>query len=81
MNTRLVLVNAVYFSCNWQKNFDASNTKVESFYLGHTDSKVNVNMMHNNNKFNSGYFDALDARILELPFSVIVIFSIMFCYS
>jgi len=69
MNTRLVLVNAVYFSCNWQKNFDASNTKVESFYLGHTDSKVNVNMMHNNNKFNSGYFDALDARILELPFS------------
>jgi len=64
--TKLTLVNAVYFKGDWQDTFDADNTRMEPFYLN--DSKKNVNMMHNNGKFSSGYIDALDARVLELPY-------------
>lgn len=69
--TKLTLVNAVYFKGDWQDTFDADNTRMEPFYLNGVDSKKNVNMMHNNGKFSSGYIDALDARVLELPYRVI----------
>ena len=65
------MVNAVYFNGNWQNTFDVDQTRLEPFHLGSIDSKVNVDMMHNEGKFNSGYIDALDARILKLPYLVI----------
>lgn len=66
--TRLVLVNAVYFKGDWMRKFDQTLTKVEPFYLGSEDSKVDAHMMHIDGKFRTGVMEALDARVLELPY-------------
>ena len=68
--TKLVLVNAVYFKGNWMQKFDSSLTKVEPFYMGTKDKNINVNMMHIDADFRSGYIENLDARVLELPYVV-----------
>lgn len=66
--TKLVLVNAVYFKGNWIRKFDSSLTKVEPFYIGSKDKNIDVNMMHIDADFRSGYIESLDARMLELPY-------------
>ncbi|XP_046444643.1 leukocyte elastase inhibitor-like isoform X2 [Daphnia pulex] len=66
--TKLVLVNAVYFKGNWMRKFDSSLTAVEPFYLGSKDKQKNVNMMHIDAEFRTGYIESLDARLLELPY-------------
>ena len=43
--TKLVLVNAVYFKGNWLRKFNPALTKVEPFFLGSKDNKMDVNMM------------------------------------
>ncbi len=68
--TKLVLVNAVYFKGNWIRKFDSSLTKVEPFYIGSKDKNIDVNMMHIDADFRSGYIESLDARMLELPYVV-----------
>lgn len=68
--TRLVLVNAVYFKGDWMRKFDQTLTKVEPFYLGSEDSKVDAHMMNIDGKFRTGILEALDARVLELPYKV-----------
>jgi len=66
--TRLTLVNAVYFKGSWLQKFDATQTKVEPFYLGSQDKSIDTEMMHIKTKLGSGYLDDLDARVLELPY-------------
>nr|CAH0111245.1 unnamed protein product [Daphnia galeata] len=66
--TKLVLVNAVYFKGNWMRKFDPSLTAVEPFFLGSEDKQMNVNMMHIDAEFRTGYIESLDARLLELPY-------------
>jgi len=66
-----VLVNAVYFKGNWMRKFDSSLTAVEPFYLGSKDKQKNVNMMHIDAEFRTGYIENLDARIMELPYVVV----------
>jgi len=66
--TKLALVNAVYFKGDWQDAFHPRGTRMGPFYLNGADSKKDVNMMLNNREFSSGYIDALDARVLELPY-------------
>ena len=68
--TKLVLVNAVYFKGNWMQKFDPSLTAVEPFFLGSEDKQMNVNMMHIDAEFLTGYIESLDARLLELPYKV-----------
>jgi serpin B len=68
--TKLVLVNAVYFKGNWMRKFDPSLTAVEPFFLGSEDKQMNVNMMHIDAEFRTGYIESLDARLLELPYEV-----------
>ena len=68
--TKLVLVNAVYFKGNWMRKFDPSLTAVEPFFLGTKDKQMNVNMMHIDAEFLTGYIESLDARLLELPYEV-----------
>lgn len=66
-NTRLVLVNAIYFKGNWLEQFKPELTKKEKFYLNDTDT-VECDMMHMNKKFLYGEDDDLDAQIVSLPY-------------
>ncbi|XP_059353101.1 leukocyte elastase inhibitor-like isoform X1 [Daphnia carinata] len=66
--TKLVLVNAIYFKGNWMRKFDSTLTLMEPFYIGSKDKKIDVNMMHIDADFRSGYIESLDARMLELPY-------------
>jgi len=66
--TKLALVNAVYFKGKWLNQFDADSTKVEPFYLGSSEKKIDVPMMHHEANFRHGYLEHLDARVLEMPY-------------
>lgn len=66
--TKLVLVNAVYFKGNWLRKFDSALTKVEPFFLGSKDNKMDAKMMHIEADFRSGYVNELKARVVELPY-------------
>lgn len=65
--TRLVLLNAIYFKGNWAYKFDARNTLEEDFYINN-DETVKVNMMHIKKRFNYKEDTDLDAKILEMPY-------------
>jgi len=65
--TRLVLVNAVYFKGLWDKQFDAANTRVETFHLNSKESKE-VPMMHKKAKFGYMQSEELDADILRMDY-------------
>lgn len=67
-DTRLVLVNAIYFKGNWQHQFKKTNTLKEPFYTS-ADKSVDVDMMHLTEHFKYGTFDDLDATALELPYN------------
>ena len=66
--TRLVLVNAVYFSADWTNQFDVTMTRVDDFYLS-SNTKVKVSMMQlNNKKFWHGFNRALNSNAVVLPY-------------
>ncbi|XP_019761408.2 antichymotrypsin-2 isoform X2 [Dendroctonus ponderosae] len=66
--TRLVLVNAIYFKGTWASKFDKSLTVTDKFYLNDVDS-IDVQMMNNKGKYFFKEDEALDAKVLELPYS------------
>nr|CAH7743259.1 unnamed protein product [Callosobruchus chinensis] len=66
--TRLVLVNAIYFKGKWLHPFDAAQTKSETFYINDADS-MNVKMMHLKKELYYKEDENLDAKVLELPYS------------
>ncbi|KAK9888528.1 hypothetical protein WA026_000779 [Henosepilachna vigintioctopunctata] len=67
-DTRLVLVNAIYFKGNWQNKFDKGATRTEPFYLNDKDT-IDVQMMHINKKFNYKHDESLKAKVIELPYT------------
>ncbi|XP_057668301.1 serine protease inhibitor 3/4-like isoform X4 [Diorhabda carinulata] len=66
--TRLILINAIYFKGKWAEPFDRKSTKTEKFYLNKTDT-IDVQMMHTKKKFYFKNDEALDAKVLELPYT------------
>ncbi|KAG5883832.1 hypothetical protein JTB14_033753 [Gonioctena quinquepunctata] len=69
-DTRLVLVNAIYFKGKWAEPFDAAYTKTEKFYLDGTDSNtIDVQMMHLKKKFYFKNDETLDAKVLEMSYT------------
>ncbi|KAJ3654865.1 hypothetical protein Zmor_014021 [Zophobas morio] len=68
VDTRLVLVNAIYFKARWREVFDKEATKTDPFYLNDADS-VNVQMMHIKKKFYYKGMKELEAQILEMPYT------------
>ncbi len=63
--TRLVLVNALYFLADWQTPFDKLYTRDASFSVSSKDSKL-VPMMRSEETF--GYAEVDNAKLLELPY-------------
>ncbi|XP_026466199.1 antichymotrypsin-2-like isoform X4 [Ctenocephalides felis] len=66
-DSRMVLVNALYFKGLWEKQFKKENTQDKPFYVTETETK-NVRMMHIKDKFRYGEFEELDAKAVELPY-------------
>jgi len=65
--TRLVLINAIYFSGQWQNPFNKKETTKKPFKIDEK-TQVNVQMMHQTAFFN--YFEDPSAQIVILPFKV-----------
>ncbi|KAG5672320.1 hypothetical protein PVAND_002454 [Polypedilum vanderplanki] len=66
-DTRMVLVNAIYFKGFWTYQFDPKATFKAPFFLNDND-KVDVDFMKIKKHFKYGRFDDLDATALELPY-------------
>ncbi len=65
-DTRLVLVNAVYFLANWLRKFEEKHTKYESFKLESGDTTGVRMMKHESTKHLYGETD--DVQLVELPY-------------
>ncbi|KAG8009348.1 Leukocyte elastase inhibitor [Nibea albiflora] len=65
--TRLVLVNAIYFKGNWNKQFLESKTRDAQFKVSKNSTKA-VKMMHQKSKFPLTYIPEVNCQILEMPY-------------
>ncbi|XP_072366034.1 leukocyte elastase inhibitor-like [Scyliorhinus torazame] len=66
-DTRLVLVNAIYFKGSWAAKFDVNYTEEMPFRLNKNESKP-VKMMYQTNKFFFRPVPEFKLQILELPY-------------
>ncbi|GCB80533.1 hypothetical protein scyTo_0017212 [Scyliorhinus torazame] len=65
--SKLVLVNAIYFKGNWEKKFDEGDTEERLFRVTKDESKP-VKMMCQKGMFNTAYIAEIATNILELPY-------------
>ncbi|XP_041040588.1 serpin B6-like isoform X2 [Carcharodon carcharias] len=65
--SKLVLVNAIYFKGNWEKTFDEDDTEERPFRFTKDESKP-VKMMCQKGTFNTTYIEEVATNILELPY-------------
>ncbi|GAA6219432.1 leukocyte elastase inhibitor-like [Lates japonicus] len=65
--TRLVLVNAIYFKGNWNKQFKENATHDVQFRLNKNETKP-VKMMHQKAKFPLTFIPEASCQILEMPY-------------
>ncbi|PKK34295.1 serpin B6 [Columba livia] len=65
--TRLVLVNAIYFKGNWEKQFNKDRTVERPFQINKNETKP-VQMMFMKDRFNMTYIGDFQTKILELPY-------------
>ncbi|MGA7195089.1 MAG: serpin family protein [Anaerolineales bacterium] len=66
-NTRMVLVNAIYFKADWDVPFEANNTSDSTFTL--LDGSQSQVKMMNNNDLNLNYVKDNRYQAVELPYS------------
>ncbi|KAJ6639995.1 Serine protease inhibitor 42Dd [Pseudolycoriella hygida] len=67
-DTRVVLVNAIYFKGNWKSTFFKRSTGKRDFYNSGTE-KVSVDFMYNDDDFDSAYIKDLGATVLEMKYN------------
>lgn len=68
-DTRLMLLNAVYFKANWQRKFLVQHTRKKPFYLNRAKTtEVEVDMMNRAAEFLVGHDDQLQADVLSLQY-------------
>lgn len=65
-DTRLVLVNAIYFKAQWTEAFQESNTKDAQFTGGK--SKATVKMMNRTDRYKLGIAKDAKLRTVEMPY-------------
>jgi len=65
--TRLILVNAVYFKGEWLQTFDAHATRENDFHVSQTET-VKVQMMYMQKTFYYGESDNIKCQVIELPY-------------
>ena len=65
-DTRLVLVNAIYFKGNWNTPFDAKKTQKAAFHVSATE-QADVQMMSVKNHFH--YFENADMQLVAMPYA------------
>ena len=66
-NTRLVLVNALYFKGDWEKQFDKKNTAKEKFFLPDGEG-VMADMMVQETEIPYAVLEDIDSTMVELPY-------------
>lgn len=66
-NTRLVLVNALYFKGTWKMKFAPANTHDRPFYIN-ANSTVQVPMMYKEDNYALGLSQELNAKLLQLDY-------------
>jgi len=67
-NTRVVLVNALYFKGDWMRKFDAKHTQDQDFHVDEK-TQVKVPMMYQKQKFGLKTIKELDdAAALRMPY-------------
>lgn len=64
-HTQLALTNAVYFKSQWAREFEAGDTRMQSFYVSKTQT-VRVPLMYEQGRFR--YAKIENAAIAELPY-------------
>uniref|UniRef100_A0A674IW20 Serpin domain-containing protein n=1 Tax=Terrapene triunguis TaxID=2587831 RepID=A0A674IW20_9SAUR len=67
IDTKLVLVNAVYFKGQWGKEFKKENTKERPFQINKTTSKP-VQMMYHKGEYKIATIEEHHSQVLELPY-------------
>jgi serpin B len=67
INTKLVLVNAVYFKGTWKVPFKKDATRDQPFYIT-PDLSVDVPMMHITETYSLTESEDLDCQILVMPY-------------
>ncbi|XP_074098985.1 iris-like isoform X2 [Cotesia typhae] len=66
-DTRLVLINAVYFKGNWKQKFDPELTEPMPFHVDENTTKQ-VPMMFRKGYYNFGHIPEFEATYVELPY-------------
>lgn len=66
--TRMVLVNAIYFKGKWLNPFHKNNTAKGKFFTNFKDS-VSLDFMQQTKQFNYGTIKNLDADVLEMKYA------------
>ena len=66
-DTKLVLINAIYFNGNWLHMFDKQKTQNREFYVA-KDKKKLVPTMVNKSSYNYGKIPTLHAKFIEIPY-------------
>ncbi|XP_051025714.1 serpin B9 isoform X8 [Acomys russatus] len=65
--TRLILVNALYFKGKWHQAFERGNTREMLFKINEKEKRP-VQMMYQEKTFNLAYVEEVQAEILEIPY-------------
>merc|ERR1712029_654304 len=66
-DSRLVLLNAIYFKANWMKSFNKFDTYSQVFNINQ-EKQLNVDMMNQQETFSFAENDKLDCQVLDLPY-------------
>lgn len=69
INTRLALINAIYFKGAWLHEFEREKTFHSRFYVPGRKEAIEVEMMSRTSKHNYYLDDTDDCQVLELPYS------------
>lgn len=75
-NTKLILINAIYFNGTWLNTFNVRDTKDRIFHVLKNQTKL-IPTMYSKSKYIHGEMPILQAKFIEIPYKVLCILN---CY-